>query len=239
MLRALIVLLLVLNAVFFGWSRGWLDAALGLHAGGEHEPERFKLETHPERMTLLSPQAVSALQARACLELGPLAGDEALQAVQAALGRLGVGAADWRVQSSEQAGVWGVATIKLGSADFRARKEETYKKLRIAFEPLPGLPDEQPSLLLSRHASAGAAEAALAGYEQRALKGLRVLQLQAPLKLHTLQLPRADGSLQAQLRGGKDAALSQAGIKACLAPPATAEAASAAGSAPAPASAAR
>jgi hypothetical protein len=239
MLRALIVVLLLLNALFFGWSRGWLDGALGLRAGGEHEPERFKLEARPERMTLLSPQAVSALQTRACVELGPLAGDEALQTAQAALARLGLTPADWQVQSSEQAGVWAVATIKLGSADFRARNEETYKKLKIAFEPLPGLPDEQPSLLLSRHTSAAAAETALAGYEQRALRGLRVLQLQAPLNVHSLQLPRADGSLQAQLRSGKEAAaLGTAGIKPCTAA-APAGAASSSNGSSAPASATR
>lgn len=224
MLRALIVLLLLLNALFFGWSQGWLDPLLG--SGGQREPARLKLETHAERLQLLSPQAVTSLQTRSCLELGPLAGDEALRAAQATLERLGLTAADWQVQSREQPGLWVVATIKLGTAEFRARKEETYKKMRIAVEPLPGLPDEQPSLVLSRHDSAKAAEAALAAYEQRALKGLRVLELQPAQALHQLQLPRADGSLQAQL------AKENLGAHACsAAAPAGATAASAPASA--------
>lgn len=229
MLRALVVLLLLANALFFGWSRGWLDGALGLRASGDREPERLRLASHPERLTLLSPQAASALQSRACLESPLLAGDEALRAAQAALERLGVAAADWSVQASELPGVWAVATIKLGSAEFRARKEETYRKLKLPYEPLQGLPEEQPSLVLSRHASAKAAEAALAGYEQRALKGLRVLQLQAPQPQYLLQLPHADGNLQAQLRAPREAALAP-GFKPCAAPAASAPPASAAAS---------
>lgn len=230
MLRALIVLLLLANALFFGWSQGWLDGALGLRASGDREPERLRLEAHPERLALLSPQAVTALQTRACLESPPLLGDEALRAAQAALEHLGVAPADWSLQSSELPGLWAVATIKLGSAEFRARKEETYKRLKIAYEPLQGLVDEQPSLVLSRHPSEKAAEAALAGYEQRALKGLRVLQLQPAQSQHLLQLPRADGSLQAQLLTPKEAALAP-GFKPCSAPPAAAAASAAASAA--------
>ena len=62
------------------------------------------------------------------------------------------------------------------------------------------MPDEQPSLLLSRHASEKAAEAALEAFSQRALKGLRVLQLQKAETSHKLRFEAADGALQAQLR---------------------------------------
>jgi len=225
MLRALVALLLLLNLLFFGWSHGWLDGLLGLRAGGDREPERLRLESHAERLSLLSPQAVSALQTRSCLESPPLAGEEALQAAQLALQHLGLTAADWSVQRSEQPGVWAVATIKLGTPEFRARKEETYRQLRIAYEPLPGLPEEQPSLLLSRHASAAAAEAALEAFSRRALKGLRVLQLQAPQTRYSLQLPHADGNQQALLQAPREAALAP-GFKPC-------STAAAAGAAPA------
>lgn len=197
MLRALFVLLLVLNALFLAWSQGWLDPLLG--PGSQREPARLRLEAHAERMQLLSPQAVSSLQTRSCLELGPLAGEEALRNAQATLERLGLSSADWQLQSREQPGLWAVATIKLGNAELRARKEEVYRKQRIAVEALQGLPEEQPSLLLSRHDSAKAAEAALAAFERRALKDLRVLQLQPALSLHQLKVPHADGALRAQL----------------------------------------
>jgi hypothetical protein len=214
MLRALVLILLLLNALVFGWSQGWLDSMLGLRADGEHEPERLQLQAHVERLTLLSPQAVSALQARACLMLAPLPGDEALQAALSALERLGLGTGDWVVQSTAQAGSWAVATHKLGSRELQARKEAIYKQMRLNYEALSVLPDEQPSLVLSRHADETSAQAALESLSKRALKGLRVLQLQAPLNLYSLQLPRADGALQAQLLAATDAALA-AGFKRC------------------------
>ena len=228
MLRALLVALLLLNLLFFGWSQGWLDTVLGLRAGGEGEPERLQLAQHAERVTVLSPQAISAMQTRSCLELAPLPGDAALKAAQAALERFGLGSSDWRVQSSEQPGRWVVATLKFESGEQQARKEEVFKRLRLAYEPLPAPQGEQPSLVLSQHASAEAAEAALAAYEKRALRGLRVLQLQAPGQLHSLQLPSADGSVQARLLNAKDPALAP-GFKTC--PPAPAASAASAASA--------
>ncbi|MEJ6005959.1 hypothetical protein WG899_10405 [Paucibacter sp. AS339] len=221
MLRALVLLLLLLNALFFSWTQGWLDGVVGIKAGGQHEPERLTQQVHPERIVLLEPKAAAALQTRACLESGPLAGDAALAEAQAALQRAGFTPADWQTQSSEQSGVWAVASIKLPSKDFQARKEETYKKLKISYEFLSGMPDEMPTLLLSRHDSEKAAAAALEALSQRALKGLRVLQLQAPSKRHKLLLPQVDGLQQTRLAGLKDAALAS-GFKACPVPPAAA-----------------
>jgi hypothetical protein len=219
MLRALVVALLVLNALFYGWSQGWLDRVIGIKAGGDREPERLAMQIHPERVTLLSTQAAGLLQTRSCLELGPLNGDAALAEAQAVLQRAGFAATDWQTQSTEQAGVWAVASIRLPSKDFQARKEETYKKMKIAFEYLSGPPEELPTLVLSRHASDKAAQAALEALSQRALKGLRVLQLQAPLTRHSLQLPKADGAQQAKLAGlAKEPALA-GGFKACAAAP--------------------
>ncbi|MET0518279.1 MAG: hypothetical protein ABW005_05520, partial [Burkholderiaceae bacterium] len=173
-------------------------------------------------------------QPRACLALGPLDGEAALQAAQAALQRAGVPVGEWQDRASEQAGVWAVATIRLTTKDFQARKEETYKKLRISYDYLPGPPEEQPTLVLSRHPSAQAADAALEALSQRALKGLRVMQLQAPQKQHRLVFAQADGALQARLQGLRDAALSP-GFKPCeaavSAPAAAAASAGAAGSA--------
>jgi hypothetical protein len=230
MLRALFIALLLLNALFFGWTRGWLDDIIGLKARGDREPERLARQLHPERIELLNPQAATALQKTSCLQLGPLDGDAALQAAQAALERAGVPADAWTVQTAEQPGVWAVATIRLPNKDFQARKEETYKKMRIDFEYLQGPPEEQPSLLLSRHASPAEAEAALQALSQRALKGLRVLQLQPALRQHSLVVAAADTRLRGRLDALKDAALAP-GFRPCEA----AAPAAAAPSTPAPA----
>ena len=224
MIRVLVLVLLAVNALFFVWSRGWLDAVTGLPAHGGHEPQRLAVQQHPERIQPLAASAVAALAQRSCLELGPLDGDTALAAAQTALRNAGAQA---QVRSSEQVGVWAVATIKLADAEFRARKEATYRQLKLNFEPLEGLPAEQPSFVLSRHASVAEATAAAAALDRRGLKGLRVLALKAPLTHHTLVISQADGLLAAKLKASKDPALAP-GFRACSA--AAADAASAASS---------
>jgi hypothetical protein len=134
-------------------------------------------------------------------------------AVRAALRSLG---AEAQVRSTEQAGVWVVATIKLADPEFRARKEATYKQLRLNFEPLEGLPAEQPSFVLGRHASQAEAEAQLAAFDKRGLKGLRVLPLQSAQRRHTLVLAQVDGLMAGKLKASKDAALA-GGFHACQA----------------------
>jgi hypothetical protein len=109
------------------------------------------------------------------------------------LNRVGLTAASWQAQSTATGGTWALATIKMPNKEFQARKEETYRNARISFEPLQGFPDEQPTLVLSRHESEAAAEAALDAMSKRNYKGLRVLRLQAPSQQTTLRVPRLDG----------------------------------------------
>ncbi|WP_293504541.1 hypothetical protein [Roseateles sp.] len=220
-MRIVVVVLLAANALFFAWSRGWLDTVTGLPAEGGREPQRLAAQVHPERIQPLAASAAAALAQRSCLELGPLDGDAPLAAAQAALKAAG---AEAQVHSSELPGVWVVATIKLADPEFRARKEATYRQLRLAFEPLEGLPAEQPAFVLSRHAGEAEATAAVAALDRRGLKGLRVLALKAPLRRHSLVIAQADGLLADRLRASKDAALA-AGFKACGAAPAASSAA--------------
>ena len=217
-MRIVVVVLLAVNALFFIWSRGWLDAVTGLPAEGGREPQRVAAQQHPERIQPLAASAAAIAAQRSCLELGPLEGDAALAAAQAALKAAG---AEAQVRSSEQAGVWVVATIKLADAEFRARKEATYKGLHINFEPLEGLPAEQPAFVLSKHGSQAEATAQAETFDKRGLKGLRVLTLKAPLTRHSLVIAQADGLLAARLKASKDAALA-AGFKSCAAAPAAA-----------------
>lgn len=225
-MRIVVLVLLAVNALFFVWSRGWLDTVTGLPAEGGREPQRLAAQVHPERIQPLAASAAVALAQRSCLELGPLEGDAALAAAQSALKTLG---ADAQVRSSEQPGQWLVATIKLADAEFRARKEATYKQLRLNFEPLEGLPAEQPAFVLGKYPSQAEATAEVAALDKRGLKGLRVLAVKAPLTRHTLVIAQADGLLAGKLKASKDAALG-AGFKACGAASSAPAAASAASS---------
>lgn len=186
MLRALVVLLLVVNVLVFGWRHGWI-------AGGAPPVSRLDQQTNPDTLKLLGQQAVTQLARLACVELGPLEGEEAARQGIAALGRAGLPSTAWEAQSTASRGQWAVATIKMPSKEFQARKEETYRSARIAFEPLPGFPDEQPTLVLSRHESQAAAEAAMEALNRRNYRGLRVLALQPARQQTLLRLARIDG----------------------------------------------
>jgi hypothetical protein len=72
-LRALAILLIVANLLFLAWSRGWLDDAIGIRAGGDREPERLARQVRPDMVVLLPPSAASAPGAAACVEAGPFA----------------------------------------------------------------------------------------------------------------------------------------------------------------------
>ncbi len=246
MLRAVLAGLILLNALFYCWTQGWLDEVVGIKAIGDREPERLARQIHPEQVIVLRPASAASQSASAapesaiaCLALGPLDGDEALAAATQALTQAGIATSQWREQSSAQPGLmqtsWAVATIRLPSKDFQARKEATYKSMKIDYEYLSAPPNELPSLVLSRHPSEKAATAALEAFSQRALKGLRVLALQTPAQRHRLVFAEADAGLQAKLTG---LALAPGLIKPCeLAPPAGPAAAASAASAPSPTSA--
>jgi hypothetical protein len=67
MLRGLVFLLLLANALFFAWTSGWLAPILPGPQAGEREPERLARQVRPERITVLSPKA-AALAASAARE---------------------------------------------------------------------------------------------------------------------------------------------------------------------------
>lgn len=63
-MRTLLLLLLLLNLVFFAWSQGWMSAA-GLGPATQTEPQRLALQVHPDRVR------VTPLAAPASAASGP------------------------------------------------------------------------------------------------------------------------------------------------------------------------
>ncbi len=65
MLRAVLIVLLLVNMLFFGWARGWFGSAWPPPGDSQREPERMASQVRPERLVLLGSDAASApLQAR-------------------------------------------------------------------------------------------------------------------------------------------------------------------------------
>lgn len=97
MLKSLVVLLLIVNAALFAWTRGWLAPVLPSPESREREPERLRAQVRPERIVLLAPQAAvraaeaasqAAAQALAAsaAEVAPGAAPQAPEAPTAAVG---------------------------------------------------------------------------------------------------------------------------------------------------------
>lgn len=60
MLRALVVVLLLVNLAFFAWMQGWLNAVVGVDPAGEREPQRLNAQIQPNTIRLLDPPASAA-----------------------------------------------------------------------------------------------------------------------------------------------------------------------------------
>lgn len=86
MLRAVLAALIVANLIFFAYSRGALDGALGLRSLGDREPERVAAQVRPQTIRLLPMSAASApaQAAVACYETPTFTAADAI-AVETAL----------------------------------------------------------------------------------------------------------------------------------------------------------
>ena len=224
MLRALVVLLLLANAVFFAWARGWLGAP---PHHGEREPGRLLAQVRPDVLTVLPAGSAGAavLAARAaalqCLEAGPFS-DTPLRAAEAALGAALLPAGSWArvdpASAASTAPVWWVYVGRYPEAALRLVREEELRKLNLGFERIDSPAELAPGLLLSRHASRDDAQAWLNARIGTPLRGARVLQLPPPAPAWWLRVARADAELAERLKALPGDTLA-GGFRPCAAPP--------------------
>lgn len=201
MLRALVVALLLANLLFFAWARGWLSPLVAPPHAGEREPERLAAQVHPEALKLLTPQAASAAISEAtarCVEAGPFS-DAEVGGAEQALARLGIAATAWTRRDVQQPGTWLVYMGRYTDAATMKAKQDELKRLKFSYEELRAPPDLAPALVLSRHDSREAAEAALATGTQHGLRTAKVVALPPPPLQHWLRLPHADAETRTKL----------------------------------------
>ncbi|MEN9486111.1 MAG: hypothetical protein RJB37_3991 [Pseudomonadota bacterium] len=60
MLRALVVILVLANLAFYGWTQGWLTGVLGLSPDGDREPQRLSAQIDAAALRIVPPRGMAA-----------------------------------------------------------------------------------------------------------------------------------------------------------------------------------
>lgn len=220
MLRFFVLLLVLLNALFFGWTQGWLGPK---PRQSESEPERLAAQVRPDSLTVLPPTAANAalqaarVAALVCLEAGPFA-EANLSAAQAVLAQAQLPEAAWERVDTAPAPVWLVFAGRYPEAGLRKVREDDLRKLDLKFELIETPAELAPGFVLSRHATREQAQAWVNAKSSTALRGVRVVQLpSAPGNLR-LRVARADTEQADRLRALPAEALA-GGFRPCVAKP--------------------
>ena len=218
MLRLLVGVLLVANAMFYGWSQGRLDQFVGVRAQGDREPARLALQVEPERVRVVTAPAMRTPAASpdtpaACLEIGPFSPVQlamAETALQAALPQN-------RIDNvkRETPAVWIVFMGPYTEGEARQKKVDELKRLKVMFENVRQVPELGDGLSLGRFDNRSAAEKAVAELTAKGVRTARVAQYAAAVVTHTLRVPDVTSVQQAQLAGLQSPGLAGKGFTAC------------------------
>lgn len=196
MLRRLLLLLLLANALLGARQLGWLDGLFGPGAAErDREPQRLQAQVAPEALQVLSPAALARrAPAPVCLEVGPLAGPE-LAPAEAALRQL-LPEGGWSQITRERPGSWMVYMGRYTSKATMERRADELRRREVAFEEVRDLPEYEPGFLFGRYASEADANAARNRLLAQKVRFARVVRLEPPSTTHVLRIPKADADLQ-------------------------------------------
>lgn len=198
LLRTAVLTLLLANGAYYAWSTGAL-APLGLKPAVEGEPERLAQQIRPEALRLAAPPSpVSAAveePAAMCLQAGVFDAAQA-EALRQALADWPAGS--WVLEDAALPGRWIVYMGRFQNAEAVEKKRAELRALRVRAEP-PGNALE-PGLSLGGHASAEAAEQALAQLARQGVRTARVLQARPAAAGSRLRLPAVDAALRGRLQ---------------------------------------
>jgi hypothetical protein len=206
MLRLFVLLLVLLNGLYFAWSQGLLQG-LGLAPVQQSEPQRLLQQIRPNALHLLTqqeqglpeaPPRVTSARATECLQTGLF--DE----VQGVLLRRTLAASlpanSWVLEAVETPARWIVYMGKFANTAELVSKRAQLASLNLKFEPLIN-PALAPGLSLGGFGTQAAANEALAALSLRGVRTARVLQERVEARGLLLRLPGVDEALRARLDG--------------------------------------
>ena len=248
MLRLAALLLLLVNLLLLAWLGGLLPAGAGqreperlarqvkpgairlLPPASASAPQAAAASSTPGVTSAASaasaanaPAAGLALpasalaRATACLEAGPFDSSTAASA-ERALQQAGVPAGSWRLAAAAAGSAYLVYVGPYPDPATLQAKRDELRQLAVAAYPVDADTGLQPGLSLGRHASAAAADAALAALGRRGVRSARVVAVAGSSPAGSLlRVAVADAALQARLAGL--ALPGGQGFKACAEPP--------------------
>lgn len=193
MLRLFVLVLVLLNSVYFAWGQGWL-LPYGWGPAMQREPQRLAQQIRPEALTLRqaveSVQAatvVSSAPASVCLQSPELDGPQAAELRNVLKAALPTDT--WAMEALGASQRWLVYMGKYTNAAEVAKKRTQLVGLGLKLYPLSN-PALTPGLSLGSYATQDQADAALQALKQRGVRSARVLE-EAP----------ASAAYRVQLRG--------------------------------------
>jgi hypothetical protein len=211
MLRLLVLMLVLANAVYWAWSQGLL-AAYGLAPAVQTEPQRLGTQIRPEAIRLLTPDEAkkieagpravaaapqdSAAPAPECLQAGLFKEEQTATLRSALEASLPPGA--WQFESSVEPGRWIVYMGKYSNDEALAKKRAELRQLGVAFRPVTN-PALAPGLALASFPAQADAEKELARIATKGVRTARVMQERAEVRGQILKLAAVDEAIRAQL----------------------------------------
>ena len=204
MLRLLVLILILLNGVYFAWSEG-LFRGLGYGPVVQSEPHRLEQQINPELIRLISPEEARQVELAArpaakpaeCLQTGMLNATLSTK-LRNALQASSWPAGSWSLEPVIVPERWIIYMGKFPSAEFQARKRGELLALNVKLQPL-SLTSLQPGLSLGSFDTQRAAQDGLKELIGRGVKSAKVVQERPEERGDILRLPAVDDVLRAQL----------------------------------------
>lgn len=203
MLRFLVLLLALLNAIYVAWSQGLLRD-YGLAPAQQSEPQRMAQQIRPQDLRILGvdearrAEAPPPLAAKPpeCLQAGLFDEPQAAALRQALAAALPTGV--WQLDEAQEPARWIVYMGKYPSADALAKKRSELASLNLKFEPL-GNPGLEFGLSLGGFETEAAASTALDVLTRRGVRTARVVLERPQVSGTVLKIPLADEALRLRL----------------------------------------
>lgn len=204
MLRLLVLLLFLLNAVYYAWSHDLLQA-YGFAPAQQGEPDRLNQQIHPELLIIQSTgparQAAAepapvAQAAALCLQAGLFDDIQAAVLRQSAQTLLPAGV--WSLDEISEPARWIVYLGKFADDQAMARKQAELVALRLRTEPIEN-PALANGLSLGGFDSQEKAAAELVALVKRGVRTAQVVQERAATHASMLRIRQVDDAVRARI----------------------------------------